>query len=174
MTLPSSFSTALLAGAIALALALPAHARNESHMRSIAEAMAKKRSREIAGDLPLLFGSGSAKGLELMPDTIEAAGEASIIVDPRSRQHLTDEEACQKAFEDAIGKLADRARRAGAAAVVGIVSNFKGDRVDDPKFYNCHSGSSKSYVTLQGGLDKRISSSAQPGGAASAVTGEHP
>jgi hypothetical protein len=152
MTLSSSFSTALLAGAIALAVALPAHARNESHMRPVAEAMAKKRSREIAGDLPLLFGSASATGSELMPDAIEATGEASIIVDPRARQHLTDEEACQMAFEDAIGKLVDRARRAGAAAVVGIVSNFKGERVDDPKSYDCHSGSSKSYVTLAASL----------------------
>ena len=152
MTLSASFSTALLAGALALAVALPAHARNESHMRPIAEAMGKKHSREIVGDLPLQFGSASAAGSELMPGTIEASGAASVVVDPRSRQHLTDDEACQLAFEDAIGKLADRARAAGAAAVVGIVSNFKGERVDDPKSYNCHSGSSKSYVTLQASL----------------------
>jgi len=152
MTLPASFSTALLAGALALAFVLPAHARNESHMRPIAEAMGKKHAREIVGDLPLRFGSASAAGSELMPGTIEVSGDASIIVDPRGRQHLSDDEACQLAFEDAIGKLADRARAAGAAAVVGIVSNFKGDRVDNPKFYDCHSGSSKSYVTLEASL----------------------
>jgi len=152
MTFSASFSTALLAGALALAATLPAHARNESHRLSIAEAMSKKHAREIAGDLPLRFGSASAAGSELMRDPIEADGEASIIVDPRSIRHLTDDEACQLAFEDAIAKLADRARRASAAAVVGIVSNFKGERVDDAKSYDCHSGASKSYVTLQASL----------------------
>jgi hypothetical protein len=152
MTLPASFSAALLTGALALAVVLPAHARNEIHRLPVAEAMGKTHSREIVGDLPLRFGSASAAGSELMPDTAEALGEASIVVDPRARQHLTDEEACQLAFEDAIAKLADRARHAGAAAVVGIVSNFKGERVDDPKSYDCHSGSSKSYVTLQASL----------------------
>ncbi len=152
MTRPASSSTAILASAIALITALPAHARNDSHMRPIAEAMGKMHSREVVGDLPLLFGSTSAVGSELIPAAIEALGEASIIVDPRSRQHLTDDEACQNAFEDAVAKLVDQARRAGAAAVVGIVSNFKGERVDDPRSYNCHSGSSKSYVTFQASL----------------------
>ncbi|MFL6698080.1 MAG: hypothetical protein ACJ8GJ_12995 [Vitreoscilla sp.] len=152
MIRPASSLVALLACAMALAVALPAQARNDDHRRPIAEAMAKKHAHELAGDLPLLFGSATASGSELMPGTIEAAGDASIVVDPRSRVHLTDEEACQLAFEDAVGKLADRARRAGAAAVVGIVSNFKGERVDDARFYDCHSGSSKSYVTLEANL----------------------
>jgi hypothetical protein len=142
----------LAAAAFALTLALPAHARNDIHKRPIAEAMASKHAREFVGDLPLLFGSGSAVDSDLLPQAIEAQGEASIVVDPRSRVHLSDEEACQIAFEAAIGKLAELARVASAAAVVGIVSNFKGELVDDARTYDCHSGLSKSYVTLQASL----------------------
>lgn len=147
-----SFPIRIAAAALTLVLALPAHARNDIHKRSIAEALASRHARELVGDLPLLFGSGSAADAELMPQTIQAEGEASIVVDPRSRVHLTDAEACQIAFEAAVGKLAELARQAGAAAVVGIVSNFKGERVDDPRTFDCHSGSSKSYVTLQASL----------------------
>jgi len=152
MTRSASPFSLVLAGALALAMAGSAQARNDSFMNPIAAAMAKKEAREIAGDLPLLWGSASAAGSELMPGTIDAEGEASVIIDPRARVHLTDAETCQKAFEDALFKLATRARASRAAAVVGIVSNFKGQRVDDAKAYDCHAGSSKSYVTLQARL----------------------
>lgn len=147
-------SRSLLLSAIAAVLVavLPAQARNDSLMRPIADAMGKKRTLDILGDLPLQFGSASAAGSQLLPGVIEADGEASIIVDPRSRVHLTDEEACQKAFEDAVAKLAAQARHVGAVAVVGIVSDFKGQRVDDATSYDCHAGASKSYVTLQASL----------------------
>jgi hypothetical protein len=143
---------ALIVAAVALAAALPAQARNDSLMRPVADALAKPRAHDIVGNLPLLFGSASMAGGEQLSGPIEVQGEASIIVDPRSRVHLTDDEACQKAFEDAVTKLVDRARQAGAAAVVGIVSNFKGQRVDDAKSYDCHAGSATSYVTLQASL----------------------
>jgi hypothetical protein len=152
MTRPVPLSLSALAAAIALAAASPAHARNESLMRPVAEAMGKSHAREAAGDVPLLFGSASAAGAELLADAVEVQAEASIVADPRSRVHLTDEEACQKAFEDAVAQLASAARQAHAAAVVGIVSNFKGQRIDDAKLYDCHAGSSKSYVTLQARL----------------------
>ena len=152
MKRPASPSCLILAGALALAMAGSAQARNDSIMSPIAAAMAKKEAREIAGDMPLLWGSASAAGSELMPGAIDVEGEASVIIDPRSRVHLTDAETCQKAFEDALFKLTTRARASRAAAVVGIVSNFKGQRVDDARSYDCHAGSSKSYVTLQARL----------------------
>ena len=146
----------MLAGAVALAAALPAQARNESHLLAVSEALGKNQSpqsRDVVRGLPLLFGSASAAGSQLLPGPIEAQGEASIVVDPRSRTpHLTDEEACQNAFEDAVAKLAGLARGAGAQAVVGIVSSFKGQRVDSATAYDCHSGASHSYVTLQASL----------------------
>lgn len=70
--------------------------------------------------------------------------------DPRARRHLDDAQACQLAFEDALTQIAQEARRAGAAAVVGLVSEFKDELVDDPHSVDCHVGSAKAYVTLRG------------------------
>ena len=97
MKRPASPSCLILVGALALAMAGSAQARNDSIMSPIAAAMAKKEAREIAGDMPLLWGSASAAGSELMPGAIDVEGEASVIIDPRSRVHLTDAETCQKA-----------------------------------------------------------------------------
>jgi len=140
-----------LFAAITLGAAPCANARNDSLLRPVAEAMGKPHAREILGDLALLFGSATTQGADLQGQ-VEVQGSASVVADPRRRQHLTDEETCQLAFESALVQLAEQARRAGAAAVVGIVSDFKGQRVDDPKSYDCHAGSAKSYVTLQGQL----------------------
>ena len=139
--------TALLG---ALAAAPAAHARNDSFELPVDKALAGKHAREVVGDLPLRFGSATAKGAELLPDEFTAQGVASVVSeDPRHREHLKDEETCQLAFESAVNGLAQEARRRGAAAVVGIVSNFKDQVVDDPRNFDCHAGAAKSYVSLR-------------------------
>jgi hypothetical protein len=151
MTRLTSRSLSILAAVLALAAALPAQARNDAIEVPLDQALAKKRAREAIGDMPLRFGSASAQGVDLLRDEIEADGVASVVQDdPRKHEHLTDAETCALAFEQAIGKLAVQARGAQAAAVVGIVSAFKGVVVDDPAHYDCHAGSAKSYVTLRG------------------------
>ena len=77
---------------------------------------------------------------------------------------MSDEETCLHASSTTRSpQLADQARRAGAAAVVGIVSDFKGDVVDDPRNYDCHAGTAKSYVTLHGRLARTyVEASARP------------
>ena len=140
----------LLALLGALAVAPAAHARNDAFEMPVDKALASKRAREAIGDLPLRFGSASAKSTELLPAEFEAEGVASVVSeDPHRREHLKDEETCQLAFESALDKLGQEARRIGAAAVVGIVSSFKGQVVDDPRAYDCHAGAVKSYVTLR-------------------------
>ena len=148
-----SRAAALLAGAVALAAALPAQARNDIFRLPAQQALAAVHAREIVGDLPLVFGSASVATADLMPADVEAQGVAGIVADsPGRSEHLTDQEVCQHAFEDALSHLVDEARRAGAAAVVGIVSDYKGEHVDDPRDYVCHAGVAKSYVTLRGRL----------------------
>ena len=150
MTSFASRFVPLLVLLAALAEAPTAHARNESFKRPVDPTLARQHTREILGELRLRFGSASANGADLLTGDVFGQGEASIIVDPRSRVHLSDEEVCQKAFDEAIAQLAQQAHQAGAAAVVGIVSEFKGEVFDDPHSYDCHAGSSKSYVTLRG------------------------
>jgi hypothetical protein len=139
--------TALL-GALVAAPAV--HARNDSLELPVDKALATKRAREIVGDLPLRFGSATAKDADLLQDEFTALGVASIVSeDAHHREHLKDDETCQLAFEGAVNRLAQEARRRGAAAVVGIVSAFKDQIVDDPRTYDCHAGSAKSHVTLR-------------------------
>jgi len=152
MTSFASRFVPLLVLLVALAEVPAAHARNDSFKRPVDQALARRHTREILGELPLRFGSASANGADLLAGDVVAQGEASVIIDPRRRDHLTDDEVCQKAFDDAIAQLAKQAHRVGAAAVVGIVSDFKNDVFDDPRSYDCHAGSAKSYVTLRGRL----------------------
>ena len=142
----------LLALCATLAAVPAAQARNESVLLPVDKAMAATRVHDTLGELPLRFGSASANGLELLaPGDVLARGVGSMISDdPRAREHLDDAQACQRAFEDAVSQIAQEARRAGAAAVVGLVSDFKDAVVDDPRNIDCHAGSVKAYVTLRG------------------------
>ncbi len=144
---------ALVAGACLLADAPLAHARNDSFKLPVQPALAARHAHDVAGDLALLFGGASAAGADLVPGEIEAQGVAGVVSgEPGVNAHLTDAEVCQHAFEDALAHLVAQARGAGAAAIVGIVSDFKGEHIDDPLDYVCHAGSMKSYVTLRGRL----------------------
>ena len=134
----------------ALVVVPAVQARNDSTPLPVDKALAGKRMQAVVDGLPLRFGSASAKDIDLLPDDFTAPGVASIVSeDPRRREHLKDDEVCQLAFEDAVQQVAKEAHRLGAAAVVGIVSEFKGQRVDDPRTVDCHSGATKSYVTLR-------------------------
>ena len=75
----------------------------------------------------------------------------------RDSQPPSDESVCQKAFTDAMKRLAAAARQAGATAAVGIVSDFKGQLVDDAATYECHAGSFHSYVSLRAQLARTVS-----------------
>ncbi len=149
----------LLALAIVLVAAPAAQARNDSFKLPVDKALAGKRTREIVGELPLRFGSASAAGVDLAAGDAVAQGAATFVGDdPRKHERLDDDKACLHAFEDALSQLVAQARRAGAAAVVGIVSDFKGEVFDDPRSYDCHAGAAKAYVTLRGQLARSFAS----------------
>lgn len=142
----------LLTLCAALAVTPSAQARNDSIQLPVDKAMSAKPVRETLGDLPLRFGGASANGVDLaVPAEVMARGVASVVPDdPKVREHLADDQACQRAFEDAVSQIVQAARRANAAAVVGLVSDFKDQVVDDPHDIDCHVGSAKAYVTLRG------------------------
>ena len=144
----------LLALCAALAGTPAAQARNDSVKLPVDKAMAARSVHDTLGELPLRFGGASANGVELVASgDVLARGVGSVIsADPQAREHLSDEQACQRAFEDAVSQIVQEARRANAAAVVGLVSDFKDQVVDDPHDIDCHVGSAKAYVTLRGSL----------------------
>jgi uncharacterized protein YbjQ (UPF0145 family) len=152
--------SALCAGT--LMSALPALARNDQLLQPISDVLRKTRAREIVGDMQLRFGASTAAQADIVARNVVVEGVGSSVSDdPRKRElgRQSDEQVCTRAFEDALAKLVIAAREAGAAAIVGIVSNYKGQVLDDPHNYECHAGSVKSYVTLRAQFSRTIAAS---------------
>ncbi len=137
---------------LALIAAGGAQARDTVLRLPVAAALADATSARIVGSMPLRFGSASAVNAVLVLHDVEISGTAEPVREnaaQRDSQRPSDESVCQKAFDDAMKRLVDAARKAGAAAVVGIVSDYKGQVVDDPAVYECHGGSFRSFVALR-------------------------
>lgn len=156
----------LLAAAAALAFAAPAHARNDTFMQPMAEALHKNRAHEIVGDMTVSFGAETAlpagspdlARADLLVEGIGAAGGD----DPRKHHDETDETRCIHAFEDALAKLVVAAHDAGGAALVGVMSDYKGEAaIKDGRLYECHAGGVRSYVWLRAQVS-RVVASARP------------
>jgi hypothetical protein len=140
-------------------LAASAHARNEKFLQPVYEAMRKSHTREIVGDMPVRFGAPTAAQADIVRADVVVEGVGTVAGDDPRKHRVgtpTDEEVCLLAFEDAIGKLVRAARDAGAAAILGVVSDYKGQTLDDARNYECHAGLAKSYVTLRAQLSRTI------------------
>jgi hypothetical protein len=164
MTRLSSPVRIALVGVAAALLASLARARNDTFVQPVAAAMKKSRSREIVGDLPLRWGASTAAAAPasdvLRADvTVEGSGSATG-EDPRRHEKLSDETVCLHAFEDALAKLVSSAREVHAAAIVGIVSAYKGSAViEDGQTFECHAGIAWSHVFLRAQLVKSLPAS---------------
>ena len=66
----------------------------------------------------------------------------------------SDEEACAWVLQSALITLQDAAKRAGANAVVDIVSYYKRNEFSDPQKYECHAGAFVAGVALKGKIAK--------------------
>jgi uncharacterized protein YbjQ (UPF0145 family) len=143
---------------VALAAAPSAQARNETFLRPAADGLAKPRAHEILGELVVRFGSASAVGAEIVERDVVAEGVAAASSEGTARgaNRPSDETVCLHAFEDALSRLAVAARKAGAAAIVGVVSDYHDQPLDDPRNYECHAGTFKSYVTLKAQLARGL------------------
>jgi hypothetical protein len=140
------------------AAAAPALARNETFTLPVYDAFRKNRAHEIVGDMPVRFGEASAPAAgspdivraDVLVEGVGAAGGD----DPRQHRTgppLTDDERCVLAFDDALRKLVAGAREAGAAAIVGAMSDYKGEghAIRDGANFECHAGGVRSYVWLR-------------------------
>jgi hypothetical protein len=155
VTLPRT-GLLLLCGVLWLA-ASPANARNEAFLQPISKVLQKSNVRAIVGDMTLLFGAASAQGADIVSGdvTVEGIGDASVEnATRRDAVRPTDEEVCDRAFQDAVAKLVTQARQAGAVAIVGIVSDYKGQVRDDAHAFECHAGAFRSVVALKAQLSR--------------------
>ena len=146
--------------ALALVAATPAvMARDVVLHLPIAAALADPATQHVVGTLPLRFGAASTGDAELVARDVQIAGSAEPLREnqnQRDSQRPSDESVCQKAFTDAMARLAAAARQAGAGAAVGIVWDFKAQLRDDAATYECHAGSFRSHVALQAQLARAL------------------
>ena len=147
-----------LRGAFAVAAfvaACGAQARNVGLMIPTAGPVAAARSTGNVGDVEFAFGSASARGADIVGGTTSVQGVASPLAEAHGFKP-TDAEACANAVRDALERLAAAARAAGGHAVVGIVSTYNGNTVDDPSQVQCRLGSAKVLAPLSGVIAKGL------------------
>ena len=145
-----NFRSLLLAALSAATIG--AQARDNILRLPFAGALSDPAVQRVVGTTPLRFGSASAANAEILVRDVQIDGSALPLREnqnQRDSQPPSDESVCQKAFADAMARLSDAARQAGAAAVVGIVSDYKGQLHDDAANYECHAGSFRSFVSLR-------------------------
>lgn len=148
------------------ATAASAFARNDKLFLPIEPAMRSNGTRQVVSpDIVLRFGSASAAGVDTSLGTVEVrtTGDPYAGSNPNNngggaRQRHGDDATCLDAFRKALVELQQRARSAGAVAVVGIVSNYNRIEMDSPQAYECHAGMTRAVVELKG----RLSRMAQP------------
>jgi hypothetical protein len=144
-----------LLAAVLVAAASGAQARDAVLHLPVSAALAAVPTRTLVGDLPVRFGSISAVGADLLVRDVQIDGSAEPVREnPNQRDSVrpSDESVCQHAFDDAMTRLVAAARKSGAVAAVGIVSDYKGQVFDDASAYECRAGSFRSHVSLRAQL----------------------
>ena len=134
------------------AACVTASARDRVLRLPVADALADAETHAIVGALPLRFGSLTGSNADLVARDVQIDGVAEPLRENQNQRDSkapSDESVCQKAFTEAMKRLSAAAHQAGAAAVVGIVSDYKGQLADDTATYECHAGSFHSYVSLR-------------------------
>lgn len=150
-----AFAASLLTAAL-LACGTSAWARNDASAQPIAVSLGKSAARTAADGIVLRFGKASAQGADGVGE-VHVQGQADVGASSRKHGPPSDEKICRHAFNDALAQLAAAAKAAGAAAVVGLVSHYKGDEEHaDGVAYECHSGSVHSFVEFKGVLARTV------------------
>jgi uncharacterized protein YbjQ (UPF0145 family) len=152
-TAPDALRGAIVAAA--LVAAYGAQARNVGLKIPAAGPVAAARAAGNVADIEFAFGSASARGADIVGGTTSVQGVASPLAEAHGFKP-TDAEACANAVRDALERLATAARAAGGHAVVGIVSTYNGNTVDDPTQVECRLGAAKVLAPLSGVIAKGL------------------
>ena len=147
-----------LRGTLAACLLVAAaggEARNVGQMMQVAPSVATARASGETGDIDFSFGSASSRGAEVVGGAVSVQGTGSHLAEPHGIRP-TDAQACDSALRDALKRLAEAARQAGAHAVVAIVSTYSGATIDDPAQAECRLGQVKMLVPLSGVIARGV------------------
>jgi uncharacterized protein YbjQ (UPF0145 family) len=138
----TTLSIALIAAA--LAIAMPAQARDSKLMLPLSAAMSANDAQNRLGDtVKFYFGN------QPTPAVLERLG-----VDQTSQKTnsvgKSAEAACNWAFLSGMLRLQQHAREVGADAVINIVSNYKNVETSSATEFECHDGALMTGVALKG------------------------
>ena len=133
--------------ALALSVACVAHARDDKYVLPIAAALESTDAREKPdGSVKFFFGKQST------PTVLTNLGNAKPHGKVNTRRG-EDVKACNAAFLAALVDFQKRAKKAGANAVVNIVSYYKNIEMTSTSEFECHAGAA-AHAILRGDLVK--------------------
>jgi hypothetical protein len=143
--------------AAAVALAAPAEARDERLLFEVGPVLDSAAGKDRFDDtIAFYFGE------QPYPQAVQAFG-----IHTSMRRTFapiyTDDEACARAFIEALASLRDAAKAAGANAVVEIKSIYKNREFRSETQYECRGGYVVTGVSLEGRLVKLPGPGVQPG-----------
>ena len=140
--------TTLLLAASLIALASPAHARNDQLKLPIADAMsAANANGKLNSSVKFYFSGQKTPHAKQTMGTFTANKKTNAL-------NKTDKGACEWAFTSAILALQSRALREGGNAVVDIHSVYKDHDLKSATEYECGAGVIMAGVALRGTVVK--------------------
>ena len=134
----------------ALCSALPAvaAARDEQRLYDVAAALATPEARDRFDETIAFHWAGAEPPLIERSFSIHTSERKTFL------PTRTEQEACDQSFIEALAALRDAARKAGADAVVAIMSLHKNREFRSPTQYECRLSYFGASVTLEGRLVK--------------------
>jgi len=130
--------------AAALAIAMPAQARDSKLLLPVAAAMSANDAQNRLGETVKFY-----FGKQATPKVLER-----LSVDQTSQKTnsfgKSAETSCNWAFLSAMLRLQQRAHELGANAVINIVSNYKNVEMSSETQFECHDGAMVTGVALKG------------------------
>lgn len=138
----------LVTCALAMVVALPAHARDTEYKLPIQAVLGMPDFQEkIGSEVKFFFGDQKTPAIK------ERMGEFTTNKKTNAF-NKSDEEACQWVMLSALVSLKEKALQLGGDAVVDIKSYYKKDTFSSQTEYECHAGALMSGVALKGTVVK--------------------
>ena len=132
---------------VSLLAAAAAQARNDKYLLPIKAALESTEAGEKPdGSVRFLFGKQAAGSVVTKLATVTPHGKANT-------RRTDDVKACNAAFLAALVEFQKYAKKAGANAVVNIVSYYKNVEMPSPTEFECHAGVA-AHAILRGDLVK--------------------
>ena len=138
-----------LAAALLAALPMTSHAADKVvHLAFDNAVKAATASGKLDGSVKFyLTGTTPAGQLTVVNDNVDVTRKTNAF-------GKKDQETCDWALQSVLIAMQDDAKKAGANAVVDIVSNYNGSEYRDAQNYECHVGFLMSGVQLKAKLAK--------------------